>query len=92
MKRNLALILLSGSLMQAAYALNTGDIAVIGYNTQGTPDSFTILTMAELPAGTVFFVNDNEIATAGGGTFTELNEVEASFTVKAGQTISAGTV
>ena len=93
MKRNLALILLSGSLIQAAHALSPGDIAVIGYNTQGTPsDSFTIVTLAELPAGTVFYVNDNEIATAGGGTFTELNEGEASFTVKAGQTISAGTV
>ncbi len=93
MKRNLALILLSGSLIQAAHALSPGDIAVIGYNTQGTPsDSFTIVTLADLPAGTVFYVNDNEIATAGGGTFTELNEGEASFTVKAGQTISAGTV
>lgn len=92
--RNLSLILLSGSLIQAAHALNPGDIAVIGYNTSGTPnpDSFTIVTMVDLPAGTVFYINDNEIAADGGGTFTDLNEGEASFTVKVGQTIAAGTV
>jgi hypothetical protein len=93
MKRNilnkLALVHL---LAQSAYALSPGDIAVIGYNTSGSPDSFTIVTMADLPAGTVFYVNDNEIASDGGGTFTELNEGEASFTVKSGQTIPAGTV
>jgi 2',3'-cyclic-nucleotide 2'-phosphodiesterase (5'-nucleotidase family) len=92
MKRNLTLILLTGSLLQSAHALSPGDVAVIGYNTSGSPDSFTIVTLVDLPAGTVFFVNDNEIATAGGGTFTDLGEGEASFTVKAGQTISAGTV
>lgn len=75
-----------------AFALSTGDIAVIGYNTQGSPDSLTIVTLADLPAGTVFYVNDNEIAADGGGTFTDINEGEASFTVKAGQTIAAGTV
>lgn len=37
-------------------------------------------------------MNDNEIAADGGAAFTDLNEGEASFTVKAGQTIAAGTV
>ncbi len=79
-------------LAPSAYALSPGDVAIIGYNTSGSPDSFTIVTMTELAAGTSFFINDNEIATDGGGSFTDLNEGEASFTVKAGQTIPAGTV
>lgn len=72
--------------------LTAGDVAVIGYNTNATPDSFVIVTLRTLPAGTVFYVNDNEIAADGGGSFTDLGEFEASFTVKAGQSIAAGTV
>lgn len=79
-------------LAPSAYALSPGDVAIIGYNTSGSPDSFTIVTMTELAAGTSFFINDNEIATDGGGSFTDLSEGEASFTVKAGQTIPAGTI
>ena len=90
--RNFSLFLLSGSLIQMAHALNPGDIAVIGYNTSGSPDSFTIVTLVELPAGTAFFVSDNEVSSAGGSTFVDLNEGEALFSVKAGQTIAAGTV
>lgn len=76
----------------AATTLAAGDIAVIGYNTSGTPDNFAILVLKDLTAGTVFYVNDNEIAAAGGTTFTDLGEGEASFTVKSGQTIPKGTV
>ena len=71
--------------------LAAGDIAVIGYNTNGSPDAFTILVLKDLNPGTIFYVNDNETS-AGGTSFTDLNEGEASFTVKAGQTIAAGTV
>ena len=83
---------LSANIIAGPTALAAGDIAVIGYNTNGTPDNFAILVLKDLNAGTVFYVNDNEVATAGGTTFTDLAEVEASFTVKAGQTIPAGTV
>jgi hypothetical protein len=76
----------------AQTTLSAGDIAVIGYNTSGTPDNFQILILKELTAGTVFFINDNEIAAASSTAFSDLNEGEASFTVKAGQTIPAGTV
>jgi hypothetical protein len=73
--------------------LGVGDIAVIGYNTAGSPtDNLVLLVLRELGAGTVFYVNDNEIASAGGTTFTDLNETEAAFTVKPGMTIPAGTV
>jgi len=73
--------------------LTAGDVAVIGYNTSANnPDSFVIVTLRTLPAGTVFYVNDNEVASDGGTSFTDLAESEASFTVKAGQSIAAGTV
>lgn len=72
--------------------LNFGDVAVVGYNTGGTPDQIALVVLRDLDQGTVFYVNDNEVSTAGGTTFTELNEMEASFTVKAGQTVTAGTV
>lgn len=72
--------------------LTAGDIAVIGYNTNGTPDNIALLVLTDLYPGTVFYVNDNEVNTAGGISFTDLNEGEASFTVNPGQTILAGTV
>ena len=78
--------------LQAQTTLAAGDVAVVGYNTSASPDHVLILVLKQLNAGTVFFVNDNEIAADGGGTFTDLAEGEASFTVKAGQSIPAGTV
>ena len=75
----------------APTTLAAGDIAVIGYNTNGSPDSFTILILKDLNPGTIFYVNDNE-TTVGAIAFTDLGEGEASFTVKAGQTIPSGTV
>jgi hypothetical protein len=73
--------------------LGPGDIVLLGYNTSGSPnDSFVIMTLKELGAGTRFIVNDNEVASDGGSSFADLNEAEALFTVKAGQTIPAGTI
>jgi hypothetical protein len=72
--------------------LVAGDIAVIGYNTSGSPDDFAILILKDLTAGTNFYVNDNEVSSTGGTSFADLSEGEAKFTVKSGQTISAGTV
>ena len=72
--------------------LAAGDIGIIGFNTTGTPDNFAILVLKDLNAGTTFFVNDNEVTTAGGTDFADISEGEASFTVKSGQSISAGTV
>lgn len=73
--------------------LAPGDIVVLGYNTAGSPnDDLAILILKDLNAGTTFYVNDNEIAADGGSSFSDLAEKEAAFTVKAGQTIVAGTV
>ncbi len=75
-----------------AVDLNPGDVAVVGYNTGGAPDQIALVILRDLDEGTVFYVNDNEVSSAGGTGFTDLNEMEASFTVKAGQTVTAGTV
>ncbi|MFZ4106443.1 beta strand repeat-containing protein, partial [Flavobacterium sp.] len=83
---------LTANILVVPTILEAGDIAVIGYNSNSSPDNFAILVLKDLISGTQFFVNDNEVATAGGTTFTDLNEGEASFTVKFGQTIPAGTV
>lgn len=72
-------------------SLAAGDLAVIGYNTNGAPDSFTILVLRTLTAGTTFFVNDNAVA-ADGASFASLGEAEAAFTVTAGHSIAAGSV
>ena len=72
--------------------IEAGDISVIGYNTSGTPDNFAILFHKDLSAGTIFYINDNEVASTGGTSFTDLAEGEASFTVKPGQTIPKGTI
>ena len=73
--------------------LGPGDIVVLGYNTAGSPDdSLVIMTFVELVGGTQFIVSDNEIAADGGTSFADLNEAEAVFKVKTGQTIPAGTI
>ena len=72
--------------------LAAGDIAVIGYNASGSPDTITFLILKDLNPGTVFYVCDNEVGTAGGTTWVDTSEVEATFTVSAGQIIAAGTV
>ncbi|WP_254512713.1 cadherin domain-containing protein [Anatilimnocola floriformis] len=73
--------------------LAAGDVAVVGYNTQGSPnDFFMIVALRDLSAGTTFFIGDNEIAADGGAAFTDLAEGVATFTVKNGQSIPAGTV
>lgn len=76
----------------AQTTLAAGDVAIIGFNTNTTPNDMVLLILKDLSAGTVFYVNDNEVTTLGGTAFAELNEAEASFTVKTGQTIAKGTV
>ena len=76
----------------AATTLAAGDIAVIGYDTGGSPtDNFSILVLKDLGPGTIFYVNDNEVTT-GGSSFTDAGEAEATFTVLPGQVVAAGSV
>ena len=89
---NIAAAVNVSQLLTVNAALMAGDVAVIGYNTSGIPDNIALLILRDLQEGTTFYVNDNEVATAGATSFTDLAEGEASFTVNAGQTIPAGTV
>ncbi|MEI7781613.1 MAG: YDG domain-containing protein, partial [Planctomycetota bacterium] len=77
----------------AAITLGAGDVVVLGYNAAANnPDYITLMFLRDLTPGTTFFVSDNEVIATGGSTFADLNEAEASFTVKSGQVVSAGTV
>jgi hypothetical protein len=82
---------LTANITSVPTSLTAGDIAIIGYNTSGSPDNFAILVTKTLSSGTTFYINDNELA-SGATAFTDLAEGEASFTVKSGQSIPAGTV
>jgi endonuclease YncB( thermonuclease family) len=66
------------SVVAGPTTLAAGDIAVIGYNASGTPDTITLLILKDLNAGTVFYVSDNEVGTAGGTTWVDTGEVEAT--------------
>jgi hypothetical protein len=72
--------------------VSAGDIAILGYNASGTPDTIAILFLKAFGEGTRFFVSDNEVSTVGGTAFADTSEAEATFTVSAGQTINEGTV
>ena len=39
-------------------SLNAGDIAIIGFNSDISPDEMAIVTLAEIPAGTTIYISD----------------------------------
>ncbi len=86
MKRNLALILLTGSLLQSAHALNPGDIAFTGFNADGN-DNLAFVALAPIPSGTVIYFTDEE----WNGTAWATN-TEAAWTWTATENIAAGVV
>ncbi|NJN11818.1 MAG: hypothetical protein HC836_32475, partial [Richelia sp. RM2_1_2] len=43
----------------AATVLNPGDIAIVGYITNGSPDSFSFVPLVDLDAGTEIYFTDN---------------------------------
>ncbi|MBJ7257492.1 MAG: hypothetical protein JHC69_11875, partial [Akkermansiaceae bacterium] len=93
MKRNLALILLSGSLMQAAYALNTGDIAFTGFNADGN-DDLAFVALVPITGGKEIFFTDNEWngqAIGAGGAF-NTGEMEFKWTAPVGGVPAGGIV
>lgn len=45
--------------VSTALALTPGDIAIVGWIDNGTPDSFAIATLAPLPAGQTIYFTDN---------------------------------
>ena len=45
--------------VHAAVTLSAADLAVVGYNADGTLDDVAIITLADIPAGSVVFITDN---------------------------------
>jgi hypothetical protein len=58
-RKILAAILFAGLLGNANAALNPGDIALIGWIDNGTPDSFAFVTLADVSAGETIYFTDN---------------------------------
>gem|GEM_PF-4930801 len=73
-------------------SLAAGDIALVHYDTNASPDNFSFVVLKTLNAGTRFYISDNEIALDGDSSFVDTGEAEALFFVNDGQTIPAGTV
>jgi endonuclease I len=83
--RYLSLILpLLGTFLHAQTTLTTGDIAIIGYNTDD-PDQVVFVPMVDLAAGTTIYFTDNA------WTGTALTTNEGTYTYTAGAAVTKGT-
>lgn len=71
----LLLLLLPGVIFEGAYGQSTGDIAVIGFNSDGD-DDFALTTFTDIPSGTTIYFTDrswdgaNEEFTGSEGAYT----------------------
>lgn len=72
-------------------ALNPGDIAFIGINTAGGPDDWlAFVALADIPAGTVIYLSDNELTSSSATSF-NTGESYSKWTAPVGG-VAAGTV
>ena len=84
---SILLLLLCGSQVRAQLA--TGDIAIIGYNSDIIPDEMTIVTLADIPSGEIIYITD---LGWDGSAFTTAGLVEGAITWTTTTTVPAGTV
>ncbi|MGL5017113.1 MAG: choice-of-anchor I family protein [Luteolibacter sp.] len=84
--KHLSLALLSASLIQAAYALNTGDIAFTGFNSDGN-DNLAFVALVDIQIGEAITFEDNEWNGTG---WVDTNE--NAFIWTATEIVTAGTV
>lgn len=78
--------------LASSATINVGDIAIIGYNSDGgsgLDKNFTIVTLASIANGEVFYFTDRGIS---GGTFNNSFTSEGTATFSVTTTIPAGTV
>jgi uncharacterized protein YjiK len=90
--KSLLTSLAAALLLQAAYALNPGDIAFTGFNSDGS-DALAFVALAPIPAGTEIFFTDDEwngLSIGSGGNFID-EESEFKWTAPAGG-VAAGTI
>ncbi|MEB3215486.1 MAG: calcium-binding protein [Nostocales cyanobacterium 94392] len=80
----------------AATVLNPGDIAIVGYITNGSPDSFSFIPLVDLDAGTEIYFTDNgwtgSSSSFRGSSVTDGNGNEDLIKFTASSNISAGRV
>ncbi|NJR51433.1 MAG: hypothetical protein HC780_19505 [Leptolyngbyaceae cyanobacterium CSU_1_3] len=74
--------------------LNSGDIAIVGYINNGSPDSFSFVNLVAIAAGTTIYFTDNGWTGSGfrGVTATDADGNENLIRFTANADISAGTV
>lgn len=79
---------------QAATTLTPGDIAIVGYITNGSPDSFSFVNFVTLGSGTVIYFSDNGWTGTGfrGVTGTDADGNENLIRFTANNDIPVGTV
>jgi hypothetical protein len=89
--RNLTLVVLAGSLFQAAHALNPGDIAFTAFN--GDRDAVAFVALSAIPAGEVIHFTDSawDGSMVDGSNHFAAGEGNVSWTSPAGG-VAAGTV
>ncbi len=77
-----------------AAALVAGDIAIIGYQDNGAPDSFLIATLAPIAAGEVIYFTDNGWTGSGfrGASATDGDGNENLIALTINDPLPAGTV
>ncbi|MBK1988118.1 ExeM/NucH family extracellular endonuclease [Sphaerospermopsis aphanizomenoides BCCUSP55] len=78
----------------AATTLTPGDIAIIGYTTNGSPDSFSFVNLVPISAGTIIYFTDNGWTGTGfrGSSATDGDGNENLIKFTANSDIAAGTV
>lgn len=94
MNKTLLTLALAALSVQAQAALNAGDIAIIGFIDNGTPDSFAFVTLADVAANEVVYFTDNGWTGAGfrSGSGTDGNGNESLIKWTATSAIAAGTI
>ena len=80
---------------QAQTTLSAGDIAIIGYNYDASPQEMTIVTLVPISSGTVIRITDygyDQLTSAFGSTSSSNTSVEGSIAWTVTSAITAGTV
>ena len=71
--KSLSSLLITSALIAASTtasaALVAGDIALVGFQANGTPDSFSFATLVNVDAGTVLYFTDNGFSTGASAGF-----------------------
>jgi Secretion system C-terminal sorting domain len=90
----LALIIFSKNEINAQTTLSAGDMAVVGYNYDNSPQQIAIVTFVDIAAGTTIYISDYgyDEATSTFGTTSVANNTEGAITWTTTSSIAKGTL